>query len=114
MFTSSFGAFYGCRAFVCGFLSRDMLSAHAHSFPDDRVTFEPYLPRASLRSPMLHGRLKTEHNPRTHARIVLGGVEDLGLQVVCLNAPSHSADQADVDPRLRDQTRKHCPPAQHW
>jgi hypothetical protein len=28
---------------------------------------------------------------------VLRGVEDLGLQVVRLNAPSHSADQAEVD-----------------
>ncbi len=26
-----------------------------------------------------------------------GGVKDLGLQVVSLNPPSHSADQADVD-----------------
>ena len=41
--------------------------------------------------------LKTEHNPRTYARIVLRGVEDLGLQVIRLNAPSHSADQAEVD-----------------
>jgi hypothetical protein len=42
-------------------------------------------------------RLKTEHNSRAYARVALRGVEELGLQVVRLHAPSYSADQAEVD-----------------
>jgi hypothetical protein len=41
-------------------------------------------------------RLKAEDNPCSDARVVLRRVEQLGLQVVRLNAPSQSADQADV------------------
>jgi hypothetical protein len=42
-------------------------------------------------------RLKAEDNPCSDARVALRRVERLGLQVVRLNAPSHSADQAEVD-----------------
>ncbi len=41
--------------------------------------------------------LEAQHNARCYARIVLSGVEGIGLQVVGLDAPSHSADQAEVD-----------------
>jgi hypothetical protein len=41
--------------------------------------------------------LEAEHNTRSDARVMLGGAEELGLQVVRLEAPGHSADQAEVD-----------------
>ena len=44
-----------------------------------------------------HVGLEAEHNTRCYARIVLSGVEEIGLQVVGLDAPSHTADQAEID-----------------